>query len=108
RCVRSQTDAPCALHSLSLHDALPIFDAEAERPAGVDLGIDPALLEHAGVDHAGAAELDPTGLLAQTAAAAELDALAGLTTKRALDRKSTRLNSSHVKTSNAVLRQQKK
>src|SRR5690606_27661499 len=60
------------------------IDAEPERPAGIDLGIDPALLEHRRVDHARAAQLDPAAVLAQVAAEALSHAVAGLAAKRAL------------------------
>src|SRR5262245_53262432 len=48
-------------------------DPEPEGEAGVALGIDADRLENGGMNHAGAAELEPPGLLAGAAALAEAD-----------------------------------
>src|SRR5699024_8352562 len=46
------------------------LDADAERQARVDLGVDAAVLQHAVVHDAGAEDFDPAGMLAQRAALA--------------------------------------
>src|SRR4029077_3470932 len=46
------------------------LEAEAEREAGVLLGVDAHALDHVGVDHPAAAELDPPRLRAHPAAGA--------------------------------------
>ena len=51
------------------------LDAEPEREAGVDVGVDPARAQHLAVDHAGATELDPAR---PAAGAARLGAAPGL------------------------------
>src|SRR5690606_39320217 len=87
------TDAPpAASEPLSLHDALPICVAR-DRPGGEELVLDPQTIQPIGeiadrlvVGEVGLA--DPAFRLAAT----DLE----------VDRKSTRLNSSHVKNSYAV------
>src|SRR5690606_42008636 len=98
--------APAALCALSLHDALPISrenllhevrsEVTEERVAlddVVDLAVDEGL--HAVLDRVDRDDLDVDARLATGG----LDRLDGAQT----DRKSTRLNSSHVKISYAVL-----
>src|SRR5690606_41952962 len=92
---------PSKIYTLSLHDALPIW--KTERHGGH--------MENEGPprDHAGTADdTDPYG--DDTASHAELtDNLKSRSTwLRLLDRKSTRLNSSHVKISYAVFCLKKK
>src|SRR5690606_8863315 len=41
------------------------LDAEAERPAGVDLRIDPAGFQDIGMHHAAAAQFDPLGFIGE-------------------------------------------
>ena len=43
------------------------LDAEPEREAGVDVGVDAARAQHLAVDHAGAPELDPARAAARAA-----------------------------------------
>src|SRR5690606_41298229 len=97
-CSLSCKDTPStAIYTLSLHDALPIFDdvllvAVVERVRLEQL-----------VDR-----VDPLALL-RVLALERLDALALLVDREIrIDRKSTRLNSSHVKISYAVFCLQKK
>ncbi len=49
------------------------LDAESEGEAGVLLAVDAAVLEHVGIDHAAAEDLDPAGVLAERAALAAAD-----------------------------------
>src|SRR5699024_12356021 len=100
------TYSTTAISTLSLHDALPIFlDAgDVVDVLGDDVHAD--ALGHAAQGLADAAEADDAQGLA-----AQLEALAvGLLLPLALapDRKSTRLNSSHVSTSYAVFCLRKK
>src|SRR5207244_9640703 len=83
------------------------LEAAAEREAAPLLRVEPHVLEHARVDDAGAAHLDPAGVLARAAARAAADPARDVRLDRGLgereevragtdaDRKSTRLNSSH-------------
>src|SRR5690606_42112202 len=82
---------------LSLHDALPIYRAEVleEGAPGVDAGLEAG---EDGIDDAGGAVHDVEG---------RVEALA-LLALGVEDRKSTRLNSSHVKISYAVFCLKKK
>src|SRR5438034_9419769 len=76
------------IYTLSLHDALPIFEARLERPAAVDR------LTVAGERH----EIDEAGAFGAADLACDIEA----------DRKSTRLNSSHTVISYAVFCLKKK
>src|SRR5690606_41858030 len=98
---------PSALYALSLHDALPIFAADADGWSEVSLRssflrVDDLAPIIAVLDGEGWAsvwlELEPRGDFTR------LDA----TWRRDGDRKSTRLNSSHVKISYAVFCLKKK
>src|SRR5690606_41021465 len=106
RCLFCHGPATTALYTLSLHDALPIFSRDAE--AGIDtpgtLWLHRPLLE---------------GVLRQRVLALPgletvQGAVGGLLTSEdgrtvtGVDRKSTRLNSSHVKISYAVFCLKKK
>src|SRR5690606_40462312 len=94
--------APAALFTLSLHDALPI-----SPPPNLPL---PSQGE--GPEQQLAASAAPTGFRAVLRVAVDLQPRQRLAHRHYLeaaeDRKSTRLNSSHVKTSYAVLRLKKK
>src|SRR5699024_11416503 len=83
---------PTALHTLSLHDALPICrrPAQGDRPGHRRAVRDAAQGGHRELRRAAAAD-DPV-----------LRHHAGRGPQRPLDRKSTRLNSSHVSISYAV------
>src|SRR5690606_40320789 len=95
------------LHTLSLHDALPIFLAggtDTNTDAGIAQGSDEAhsLMRRAALvlsTYARPEALPELSQLAEDTAAPEVDRL---------DRKSTRLNSSHVKISYAVFCLKKK
>src|SRR5690606_40369623 len=96
-----------AIYSLSLHDALPICAQQAQaRDLRDQFGREPALLEaladdrqHALVGETGDGVLDRALLLAEQGTdVVEIEGIEG----HGLDRKSTRLNSSHVKISYAV------
>src|SRR5690606_42093810 len=82
------------MYTLSLHDALPISDGD---PAGgvAEDALDGESLEFVVVGGAGAVSVDVVHLVGGDAGGAE-------------DRKSTRLNSSHVKISYAVFCLKKK
>src|SRR5205814_10706290 len=105
--TRRSGPPPTLLYTLSLHDALPILTAVCERAVECFGRIDVVFA------NAGIANDPPT-----TLAAADLDAyervievdLLGVvrTIKPALDRKSTRLNSSHLGISYAVFCLKKK
>src|SRR5207302_11389024 len=93
--------APAAIYTLSLHDALPIFAA-----AGKTVAVGPPTVEKAKAALAATEK-------ALAAAKAEAEKAEQAAThpddpKFALDRKSTRLNSSHVKISYAVFCLKKK
>src|SRR5690606_41248693 len=100
--------ATTQLHTLSLHDALPIFaagqltaDEEAHELAGAlllaRLAVE-AELRQAGVEHLQLGRSDERLALRRV----EHVLLLGLPRVGLEDRKSTRLNSSHVKSSYAV------
>src|SRR5690606_40644973 len=95
RAVRSVPPTP-PIHTPSLHDALPIFTAEAKSYAAQVPTIDAAL------DGVTAAEVALITSAHTQGQATELPELAEQ------DRKSTRLNSSHVKISYAVFCLKKK
>src|SRR5690606_41757787 len=96
--------APTELYTLSLHDALPIFrlcrggysDDAGRRGRAIDAAPDPLLR----ADHGGRGHRALAARLCRRALWLGRDA--------ALDRKSTRLNSSHVKISYAVFCLKKK
>src|SRR5690606_41422810 len=100
--------ASCCVSPLSLHDALPISELRARVSAtddlsalaGCDLVIE-AVFEDLAVKQRAFAELEPVVgpdcVLATNTSALSVTAMAS-----GLDRKSTRLNSSHVKISYAV------
>src|SRR5690606_39846704 len=102
-CVCHNGRAPTELYPLSLHDALPISDREARR----------IFQQHAQAfaryrQRSAAANV---AVLASDGAAAEGGISAndsGTAASAAVDRKSTRLNSSHVKISYAVFCLKKK
>src|SRR5690606_40819393 len=104
----SPASPPRDIHAVSLHDALPIFarlaggnQAQVERP---DDGITPAGHKSAHVEgraHRGAPAPDDSP-------APEVAAVPGQGSHPHEDRKSTRLNSSHVKISYAVFCLKKK
>src|SRR5690625_3041018 len=100
--LSEQPVAP-ALYPLSLHDALPICnstDRSVEPPSpGVDFDVE------AGIDSHVDGSSDPEERAAQND---EAVALAVLRAQAEADRKSTRLNSSHVAISYAVFCMQKK
>src|SRR5690606_41154124 len=86
-------------YALSLHDALPIWaarDHDRDRRAAVDLLVRRGL----GPDHAPL--LDVLGVLPRGLVPEPGLGQRGLGVGERLDRKSTRLNSSHVKISYAV------
>src|SRR5690606_41542148 len=93
------------LRRLSLHDALPIFDVLGLLARELEQGAGPRVVreEHRPhvVEDEGQDELLDQPEDAQVGVAANLVERAGLR-RRQEDRKSTRLNSSHVKTSYAV------
>src|SRR5690606_41822624 len=99
--------ASCAIYSLSLHDALPILllwdDPNPWRDAWTRVALGQALVPVI-VPLADAADL--VGISAEQAAAGERERLSAMARRygavASLDRKSTRLNSSHVKISYAV------
>src|SRR5690606_41327144 len=96
--------APAQIYTLSLHDALPIFQlavvAATEETTAAPVALagsgSAVLTVTAAIDESIAApvHLRPGGAVGLTAAASTEEASA--------DRKSTRLNSSHVKISYAV------
>src|SRR5688500_20015885 len=86
------------LHTLSLHDALPIYGADRGRPAGEHPH--PGALPAAGKRPAGAEVLHHAEALGQQSERLDFD--------RRGDRKSTRLNSSHLVISYAVFCLKKK
>src|SRR5690606_42161756 len=96
--------APPLFYALSLHDALPIFSSSSSwtQPLHAPVRPDDRLVrqveEQAVLDHAGQA------LQGRGQAGGIVDAAAGgvIDDVAAVDRKSTRLNSSHVKISYAV------
>src|SRR5699024_12302058 len=93
-------------HSLSLHDALPIF-LVVNKPAGVEVdgSADDTLLKRV------CATLAERGGASQAVLCHRLDAGTSgliLLARNAADRKSTRLNSSHVSISYAVFCLKKK
>src|SRR5690606_41783975 len=83
------------LYTLSLHDALPIFEPERHPSAVVPLHIE-VEIEVVGVETT--VDADPQGRRGRI----------GRKGRRGGDRKSTRLNSSHVKISYAVFCLKKK
>src|SRR5690606_41410402 len=98
--------ATTGIYPLSLHDALPIYDQRRAQQAFVQ---HVALLEHGGDVAAGHAwrgrhahGLVPLRVEAVAGARRDLEQSVGLGDPVQLDRKSTRLNSSHVKISYAV------
>src|SRR6476661_9096186 len=80
----SLNDVPHVAHPVAEHERA--LDAQAEREAGVPVGVDPARGQHPAVDHAAAAHLDPAraaagaarGVLALADPAAAVDLGAGL------------------------------
>src|SRR5690606_41291061 len=90
----------------SLHDALPIFGAVALRPVGL-LADDDAQRRGAAVHVVELGGTDELVALVEDAEGLPVVPL-GVGLEQALDRKSTRLNSSHVKTSYAVFCLKKK
>src|SRR5690606_39972960 len=106
--VGSSLDLPASpvFSTLSLHDALPILDEHV-------LGGIPRLLaglqdHRVAVLELGDTELDPIGRLVVLAEAELHPVRDGREPGRQQDRKSTRLNSSHVKISYAVFCLKKK
>src|SRR5690606_41867123 len=100
----SNAAAPSALHTLSLHDALPIFGGAAGHhrlgPAA-HRGDLPARLHRAATDPRGLARRGCRELRRAVGGPAS-PPRTGPDRPTARDRKSTRLNSSHVKISYAV------
>src|SRR5690606_40477917 len=94
--------APTASYTLSLHDALPIYsvgsDVDHVRPEQLDH------LKHGGARGVVCPDLDEQQLTLDRVLGVELDDLQHVDQ----DRKSTRLNSSHVKISYAVFCLKKK
>src|SRR5690606_42093419 len=102
--VRLYAPATTEIYTLSLHDALPIFaGADAQDRGRGDRGAPRAAARRRGAAAAGAAARARSG--DARAAGVALGAGGG---GRAVDRKSTRLNSSHVKISYAVFCLKKK
>src|SRR5690606_42106334 len=103
--LRTLPLAPCFratptpdLYTLSLHDALPISIALHPR---IGLGDDQ-------LDRCGQLDADDLAVEEGDLGGHLLDEVVGHRTQRLLDRKSTRLNSSHVKNSYAVFCLKKK
>src|SRR5690606_40452062 len=98
--------SPTALSTLSLHDALPIYDRLVLRFARHDVPLipHPGCALHTTCDTASGTRRSTGGF----AKATVTTAATGKTARIAIDRKSTRLNSSHVKISYAVFCLKKK
>src|SRR5690606_41692904 len=107
RLFSSPAAAPTAISTLSLHDALPICERGDEMPgAAARLRRHPQLVHREAVALRGAAD---EALVEGHVGAQPRDLLVALGQRALqLDRKSTRLNSSHVKISYAVFCLKKK
>src|SRR5699024_12448633 len=97
----SQHASPSSISSLSLHDALPIYTAVGAITRLQDMGVEPFLLSSS-----------LTGVMAQrlvrTLCPDCRQPAPATDEEKRLDRKSTRLNSSHVSISYAVFCLKKK
>src|SRR5207249_11471430 len=97
--------APPDSHALPLHDALPICSIRQPAAMTGTSGLKPTygLVSRYGLV-AFASSLDQAGPMAKSAAdlALMMNVMAGFDSRDSTDRKSTRLNSSHVSISYAV------
>src|SRR5690606_41645207 len=95
---------PSELHTLSLHDALPIFVNESDAPAFVTCALaneEVSLNVQSFSTRVSNSSTAPVTVTCTAVVGDEL-ATASYIPKSITDRKSTRLNSSHVKISYAV------
>src|SRR5690606_39313881 len=101
RCpVFTHVQRTSVIDTLALHDALPILSFEL--PWSARLGVEFSPIEDLAIELAGAIEGWSMHDAITIAPEGELRNLPGFPNPYALDRKSTRLNSSHVKISYAV------